>query len=84
MQSVIVGWYARKRMLALDRSTTTGFTSNPQPVPEDDSGKRYAANFFALHYGAFHVAYLMFLAGMPAVGSWRDGFVLLACGVSFG
>ena len=33
MQSVIVGWYARKRMLGLDRFSTEGFTSNGQCVP---------------------------------------------------
>ncbi len=83
MQSVIVGWYARKRMLALDRFSTEGFTSNGQRVPEDDRGKRSTANFFVLHYGGFHLAYLMFLAGMPAVASLRDACVLFACGVSF-
>jgi len=83
MQSVIIGWYARKRMLALDKFTTTGFTSNGQQVPEDESGKRSTANFFVIHYGFFHLFYFGFLYATHAVESWRDIFVLFACGVSF-
>lgn len=83
IQSVIIGYYARKRMLGLDKFSTEGFTSNGQRVPEDESGKRSTANFFVLHYGIFHLAYFAFLAGMHAVKSPRDMLVLFACGVSF-
>ncbi len=83
MQSVIIGWYARKRMLGLDRFSTAGFTSNGQRVPEDESGKRSTSRFFVMHYGFFHLVYLVFLAGMHAVNSPRDAFILFACGVSF-
>jgi Family of unknown function (DUF6498) len=37
------------------------FTSNGRPVPENEAGRRSTAVFFALHYGFFHFAYLMFL-----------------------
>lgn len=83
IQSVIIGWYARKRMLTLDRFSTEGFTSNNQRVTEDDRGKRSTARFFVLHFGFFHVFYLLFLGAMHAVTSWRDVLVLFACGVSF-
>lgn len=83
MQSVIIGWYARKRMLTLHRFSTEGFTSNDKPVPEDESGKRSTATFFALHYGFFHAGYLVFLLSGHAVGNWRDALILAACGVSF-
>ncbi|TXI50351.1 MAG: hypothetical protein E6Q50_03345 [Lysobacter sp.] len=83
VQSLVVGWYARKRMLALTRFSTEGFTSNGQRVPEDESGKRSTANFFAIHYGFFHLAYLVFLASQHRVDGWRDLLILLACGVSF-
>jgi len=83
IQSVIIGWYARKRMLALDRFSTEGFTSSGHTVPEDAQGKRSTANFFALHYGAFHAGYLAFLIGAHAVTGLGDAMVLLACGVSF-
>ena len=83
MQSVVIGWYARKRMLSLHRFSTEGFTSNGRRVPEDESGKRSTAGFFALHYGFFHLGYLVFLVAGHMVGSWRDGLILVACGVSF-
>jgi len=83
IQSVIIGWYARRRMLALDRFRTDGFTSNGRRVPEDDSGKRSTANFFALHYGFFHLGYLLFLAKEHPVADPRAAAVLVACGVSF-
>lgn len=83
LQSVIVGWYARKRMLSLDRFSTEGFTSNGKRVPEDEGGKRSTANFFALHYGFFHFGYLLFLATQYRVGGWSDALILAACGVSF-
>lgn len=83
IQSVIIGWYARRRMLALARFSTDGFTSNGRRVPEDDSGKRSTANFFALHYGFFHLGYLLFLAKEHPVADLRAAAVLAACGVSF-
>ena len=83
MQSVVIGWYARRRMLSLQRFSTEGFTSNGRRVPEDDNGKRSTANFFALHYGFFHLGYLVFLVAGHMADSWRDALVLGACGVSF-
>ena len=84
LQSVVIGWYARRRMLALDRFSTDGFTSNGRRVPEDDpASKRSTANFFALHYGIFHLAYLVFLCKEHAPQARWDWLVLLACGASF-
>jgi hypothetical protein len=83
IQSVIIGWYARKRMLNLDRFTTRGFTSGGGPVPETDAGKRSTANFFAFHYGFFHVGYLIFLLSSHAVFGLWDMLALLGCGLSF-
>ncbi|MFL6591473.1 MAG: DUF6498-containing protein [Luteimonas sp.] len=83
IQSVIIGWYARRRMLGLVRFSTDGFTSNGRRVPEDDSGKRSTANFFALHYGFFHLGYLLFLAKEHPVTDLRAAGLLAACGVSF-
>ena len=83
IQSVVVGWYARRRMLALQQFSTEGFTSNGRRVPEDEGGKRSTANFFALHYGFFHAAYLVFLWSEHRVAGLRDLGILAACGSSF-
>ncbi len=83
IQSVIVGWYARKRMLALKKFSTEGFTSNDQPVPENEKGKRSTASFFAFHYGFFHLAYLLFLVGMAKLDSAWDIFWIVVCGFSY-
>jgi hypothetical protein len=83
IQSVIIGWYARRRMLALDKFSTEGFTSNGRRVAEDDTGKRSTATFFALHYGCFHLAYLAFLCKEHPVADLRTAALLFACGASF-
>ncbi len=83
MQSVVIGWYARQRMLALRQFSTEGFTSNGKRVPEDEAGKRSTANFFALHYGFFHVGYLFFLWQEHRPQLQWDWLVLLGCGASF-
>ena len=83
IQSVIVGYYARKRMLSLREFSTQGFTSGDQPVPENEEGKRSTARFFVLHYGFFHLAYLAFLFAEHRVSAAFDWLVLVACGVSF-
>lgn len=67
-QNLIVGWFSRKRMLALRQFSTEGFTSNDQPVPENEQGKRETVIFFVLHYGLFHLGYLIFLLAFSLVG----------------
>lgn len=83
IQSIIIGWYARKRMLALKKFSTEGFTSNDQPVPANEKGKRSTASFFVLHYGFFHVAYLLFLLGTVKLDSAWDAFWIVVCGFSY-
>lgn len=83
VQSVIVGVYARRRMLELAGFSTEGFTSNDEPVPETEQGKRDTAGFFTLHYGAFHLGYLAFLLAEHRVAGAWNALVLVACGVSF-
>lgn len=83
MQSVVIGWYGRRRILALRQFSTEGFTSNGRRVPEDEGGKRSTANFFALHYGFFHAGYLFFLWQEHRPHAGWDVLVLLACGASF-
>ena len=83
IQSVIIGWYSRKRMLALTNFTTEGLTSNGKKVEATQAGARSTANFFALHYGFFHVGYFVFLAQkIDSVSQW-DWLVFAGLAVSF-
>jgi len=83
IQSVVIGWYARQRMLGLRDFSTEGFTSNDKPVPENEEGKRSTANFFVLHYGFFHLAYIGFLCAEHPLHARWDLVILVACGASF-
>lgn len=62
IQSVVIGWFARKRILALESFSTEGFTINNSRVDPTPATKRKTANFFALHFGFFHLIYLLFLS----------------------
>lgn len=69
VQSIVIGYFSRKRMLSLQRFSTEGFTVNDQPVSPNAATKRSTANFFACHYGVFHLGYLVFL--LPALSQLR-------------
>lgn len=61
IQSVIIGYYARRRMLMLQEFSTDGFRINDRAVQPTAETRVKTANFFALHYGFFHFMYLIFL-----------------------
>ena len=61
LQSVIIGWFSRSRILALQNFSTKGFRVNGRAVEPTEETKRMTANFFALHFGIFHAAYAFFL-----------------------
>jgi hypothetical protein len=83
IQSVVIGYYSRKRILALGRFSTENFTMNDRPVSATPATQRSVANFFTLHYGFFHFGYLMFLIkGLPEL-HWWDVLGWLALGYSF-
>ena len=59
VQSVVIGWYSGRRILALERFTTEGtqgFTGD-----SDKQIKWNTVKFFAMHYGLFHFVYLFFM-----------------------
>ncbi len=60
-QSVTIGFFNFVRIITLKEFTTDGLTSNGQPVPETREGRNGVAGFFLIHYGAFHLAYLLVL-----------------------
>jgi len=68
LQSVIIGLYSRRRILALRRFSTQGFKINDRAVDPTVVTKRYTANFFLLHYGFFHFVYAIFLLTFSALG----------------
>lgn len=86
-QSVVIGWFARKRILKLGQFSTEGFRVNGEAVAPTPETKRSTANFFALHYGFFHLAYLVFLvqegaASFKAMGV-RDVLLILGLALAF-
>jgi hypothetical protein len=56
-QSVIIGWFSRERILALRNFSTEGFKINGKPAEATPATQRSTANFFALHFGFFHLGY---------------------------
>lgn len=97
-QSVVVGWYSRRRILALPEA-------GPASLPPTLRSPRRMADVFALHYGGFHLLYLLFLLaftgfavvgqvaprllagpGAPAIGGelhWYDPLLVVALGYGF-
>lgn len=68
LQSVIIGHFARRRILALRQFSTDGFLINDEPVEATPATARRTANFFLLHYGFFHVVYAVFLLAFTSMG----------------
>jgi hypothetical protein len=62
-QSVIIGYFARRRILMLQDFCTAGMKVNGRTLDATPETLRNTANFFAVHYGFFHFAYLAVLVG---------------------
>lgn len=71
IQSLAIGWYNARRMLALRRFSTAGLTKG-KPMPENRGVQIATVVFFAVHYGFFHLGYLAFLA-VFTISSLRGG-----------
>jgi hypothetical protein len=61
IQSVVIGYYARRRMLLLQDFSVEGLKFGNRPATESPEDQRSAANFFAFHYGFFHCGYFLYL-----------------------
>jgi hypothetical protein len=60
-QSIIIGFFTVIQMLSLREFSTEGLEDGGQPTAPPTASKRQLAFFFALHYGIFHLAYMVFL-----------------------
>jgi hypothetical protein len=83
LQSVVIGYHGRKRILSLKDFSTEGFDSNFKPGEDDEQKKRRTANFFTLHFGFFHLGYLVFILPRTLGLDFWDWVGIAATGVGF-
>ena len=90
LQSVVIGWYSRERILALGDFSLANTSGFDRGSPE--ATKVHTARFFTLHYGAFHAGYALFLWGattgrVPRVAAYHvdalDVIFMAGLAVSF-
>jgi hypothetical protein len=74
-QSVIIGIFNVKRMLALRTFSVDGLKLNGKPVTADRKTQVSMAAFFSIHYGFFHLAYLFFLASGIMASSPKQSWI---------
>jgi len=90
LQSIIIGYFNLLRILSLKEFSTEKFYINRRPFKPTEATKLSTAFFFAVHYGAFHLAYFAFLI----IGPWTSPglkpitpidmlFILIAAAVFF-
>ena len=78
-QSVIIGYFNVRRMLALKQFSTENFRINNRPAEPTRKTQRQTAFFFAVHYGGFHFAYLVFLFAENSIDSGIASAGVAAC-----
>ena len=83
-QSVIIGYFNVRRIMDLKEFSTDGFRINNRSVKPTPETQRQTAIFFALHYGIFHLGYLVFLSvDTKVAGGFPLFYVLLCIGVFY-
>jgi hypothetical protein len=83
-QSVVIGYFNVHRIMDLKEFSTSGFLINNKPVKPTPETQRKTAVFFALHYGMFHLGYMIFLFQKTGVeGGFPLFGVVLCIGVFF-
>jgi len=60
LQSVIIGFFNFVDLLTIKNYDTSGITLNDQPITEKSKG--CLPWFFAVHFGIFHLVYMLFIA----------------------
>lgn len=79
-QSVAIGVVNVIRLYRLKSFSTANFQSNGRPVPETPEAARGVARFFAMHYGMFHLVYLMFLLSRKVPGQLQGWTAVTVAG----
>jgi hypothetical protein len=82
VQSVIIGISYVSRIASLDKFSTENFRINNRAVEPTASTKRQTAIFFCVHYGFFHVGYLIFIFAKAPASMIAD-LGLVVCSVAF-
>jgi hypothetical protein len=82
LQSVIIGASYVARILALDKFSTENFKINDRAVAPTRETKIRTACFFAVHYGFFHVVYLVFVLSESSLAAIADP-QLWICALAF-
>jgi len=83
LQSLVIGYYSRRRMLALTEFSTEGVKENNRPVPPTVETRNRMANFFTLHFGFFHLGYALFLWQRVGEMAWWDWAGCAVAALSF-
>lgn len=83
VQNLVIGWYSRRRILALRRFSTEGVRINDRAVAPTPETQRWIANFLVLHFGFFHLGYLTFLLVEHASLPWWEWAGIAFLAVSF-
>jgi len=78
-QSVIIGYFNRKRILGLKEFSTSGFHINDQPVKPTKKTQKTTATFFAIHYGLFHLVFCFFVWSKTFIFQQHTNFYSLMC-----
>lgn len=63
LQSVFIGFFQVLKILLAKRFTTDGLEENGRQLKTTEDTPKAVAMFFGIHYGIFHVVYLLFLLG---------------------
>jgi len=61
VQNIVIGFFNFLRIRQLKEFSTDGLTINGRPAEPTQETKNHIARFFLLHYGIFHLVYLIFL-----------------------
>ncbi len=68
IQSVVIGYFNVRRIQKLQRFSTEGLKINGAYVDPTPGTRRQTWVFFMIHYGFFHVGYMMFLFAFSSGG----------------